>query len=175
MRPKARASLWRPLAALLLCSRLRTVSMARESPGSAGLALAPVQGMLAQVRCPFRVPRFPSKNPLTLRLLLTVYMCVPAHTHSCTASGSVEPDETRHPKCACSTHAQTGPCPMLGTHFEKVIFDQAQVLRRRLEGLGVQAHSQFSSLEAWPWGQQWVQQPLFWACDMPHLSIPSQC
>lgn len=46
---------------------------------------------------------------------------------------------------------------MLGTHFEKVIFDQAQVLRRRMDGLGVQAHSQFGSLEARPRGQQWVQ------------------
>lgn len=73
--------------------------MARESPGSAGLALAPVQGMLAQVRWPFRVPRFPSKNPLTLRPLPHgVHVCPGTHTHLCTASGGggsaagVEPD-----------------------------------------------------------------------------------
>lgn len=59
------------------------VRMARESPGSAGLALAPVQGMLAQVRWPFRVPRFPSKNPLTLRPLPHgVHVCPGTHTHT---------------------------------------------------------------------------------------------
>lgn len=138
------------------------VRMARESPGSAGLALAPVQGMLAQVRWPFRVPRFPSKNPLTLRPLPHgVHVCPGTHTHTLMHSfggGVCGGCGTRwHPMCACSTHAQTGPCPMLGTHFEKVIFDQAQVLRRRMDGLGVQAHSQFGSLEAWPRRQQWVQ------------------
>lgn len=54
----------------------------RKPGGSAGLALAPAQGVLAQVRCLFRVPRFPSKNPLTLRPLPHgVHVC-PAHTHT---------------------------------------------------------------------------------------------
>lgn len=51
---------------------------------------------------------------------------------------------------------------MLGIHFEKVIFDQEAAGRAGSPGpFSVRFPGSVAR------GQQWVQQSLFWACDMP--------
>lgn len=110
----------------------------------------------------------PSKNLLNLPPLPQVVHVCPVHTHRDTALG-------------CRARLDKAPCALVasilrqvlshhqGTDFGKVISDHLQTLGW-LEGLGVQAHSQFSSQEARPQGQRsggGGGMSLFWACGLP--------